>query len=307
MGKPEYAFFKGKIVPIEEAKVSVRTCSLQYGTSVFEGIRGYWNANEQKMFIFKLREHYQRLMRNCKILYITLPYSLDELCRLTLELLKKEKYTQDVYIRPFAYYSDLRISPNLVDKETDFLIYTLPLGEYLELNRGLRVCVSSWLKPSDSALPARAKISGCYVSSALQKTDAVKSGFDEAIVLTPDGHVSEGSAMNLFMVRRGEVITPPVTADILEGITRATLIELFREELKIEVVIRPIDRSELYIADELFFCGTGAQIAAIGSVDHRIIGSGGVGKITKEIQELYFKIVKGDFPKYKKWLTEVSY
>jgi len=305
MEKPEYAFFQGKIVPISEAKIDIRTNSLHYGTAVFEGIRAYWCGDEKKMFVFRMKEHYKRMSDNCKILFLEIPHSVDDMCRITLELLRKENYSEDVYIRPFAYFSGLRISPKLVDLEMDFFIYTMPLGDYVDTTRALNVCVSSWPRINDNMIPARGKISGSYVNSALQKTEAVRNGFDEAIVLTADGHVAEGSAMNLFLVKNGILSTPPTTEDILEGITRDAILTLTREELNLTVLERKIDRTELYTADELFFCGTGAQVAAVASVDHRTIGNGDFGPITKKIQALYMKVVKAKVPKYKHWCTEV--
>ncbi|MEW6201809.1 MAG: branched-chain amino acid transaminase [bacterium] len=305
MEKPEYAFFNGKIVPIAEAKIDIRTNSIHYGTAVFEGIRAYWCADEKKMYVFRMKEHYRRMADNCKILFLELPHSVDDMCRITLELLRSENYSEDVYIRPYAYFSSLRISPKLIDMETGFFIYTMPLGDYVDTTRGLNVCVSSWPRISDNMISARGKIAGAYVNSALQKTEAVRNGFDEAIVLTSDGHVAEGSAMNLFLVKNGIVSTSPTTEDILEGITRDAILTLACEELKLTVLERKIDRTELYTADELFFCGTGAQVAAIASVDHRVIGNGEFGSITKKIQELYMQVVKAKVPKYKNWCTEV--
>ncbi|MFH1538555.1 MAG: aminotransferase class IV, partial [bacterium] len=235
MEKPEYAFFEGKIVPIGEAKIDIRTNSLQYGTAVFEGIRAYWCGEKKKMYVFRMREHYVRMLDNCKILFIEIPYSVDDLCKITLDLLRKENYKEDVYIRPFCYYSDTRISPKLIDMEMDFFIYTMPLGDYVDTENPLSVCVSSWPRVSDGMIPPRGKISGSYVNAALQKTDAVKCGFDEAITLTTDGHISEGSAMNLFLVKNGVLSTSCTTDDILEGITRDTIIQLARNELGLEV------------------------------------------------------------------------
>lgn len=305
MPKPEYAFLEGRIVPIEEAKIDIRTNALQYGTAIFEGIRGYWNKQRQKIYVFKMKDHYLRMLENCRILMIDPGYSLDELMSITLELLRKEDYREDVYIRPFAYVSSTSIGPKLIGYEHDFFLYTVPMGDYLDTSRAIKVCVSSWYRLSDNALPPRGKIAGSYVNSALQKTEALLNGFDEAIVLTSDGHVSEGSAMNLFMVKRGVLFTTPTTDEILEGITRRTVIQMAREDLSLEVVEREIDRTELYTADELFFTGTGAQISPIGEVDRRKIGQGEIGPITKQLSDPYFKVVRGEMEKYREWLTEV--
>ena len=302
---PKYAFFKGQFVPIEEAKVSIMTHAFNYGTGCFEGIRAYWNEEEEQLFVFRMREHYERLHRSCRILMISLPYSVDELGEITLELLRKEGYREDTYIRPLAYKATEGIGVRLHDLEDEFALFAVPFGKYIEKEEGARVCVSSWRRISDNAVPARAKITGAYINSAFSKTQAALNGFDEAIVLNQDGHVSEGSAENLFIVRDGRLITTPVTANILEGITRATIIEIAREELGIETVERPIDRTELYVAEEAFFCGTGVQVAAIVEIDHRPVGSGKLGPIVKRIRDLYFDIVRGKVEKYRHWCTPV--
>lgn len=306
MQDPKYAYFKGEIIPIENAKVDIRTNALQYGTAVFEGIRSYYNQDTGKNYVFRMKEHYERFFKNASILMIKIEKSISEICDITLELLKKEGYKEDSYIRPFAYNSGLKIGPKLIDNEQDLFIYTIPLGEYLDLNKGIDVCVSSWTRIPDNCIPPRAKISGSYINSALQKTEALLNGFDEAIVLSSNGnHVSEGSAMNVFLVKNGELITPPVTDDILEGITRDTVIRLAESEMGLKVTERSIDRTELYTADEMFFCGTGAQVSPIGSVDKRKIGDGKIGQITKRIQTLYFEVVKNSLPKYSSWCTQV--
>ncbi|MCG9479306.1 MAG: branched-chain amino acid transaminase [Actinomycetia bacterium] len=306
MVNPKFAYFEGKIVPISEAKVDIRTNSLQYGTAVFEGIRSYWNQYQQKNYIFRMKDHYQRLLESGQILMINLDKSIQQLSEITIELLKKEDYHEDSYIRPYAYNSGLTIGPKLVDNPQDIFIYTIPLGNYLETSKPISVCTSSWTRINDNSIPPRAKIAGSYVNAALQKTEALLNGYDEAIVLTSDGqHVSEGSAMNIFIVKRGVLITPPVTDDILEGVTRNTVLELAANELGIEVEQRSVDRTELYTADELFFCGTGAQISPIGSIDKRIIGNNTMGTVTKKLQQLYFSIVKNEVDKYSHWCTEV--
>ncbi len=224
MKHPKYAFFQGKIVPISEAKVDVRTNALQYGTAIFEGIRSYWNEKEKCNYIFRMNDHYRRLSNNANIMMIKIKYSIEELCDITLELMRKEDYREDAYIRPFAYNSGLKIGPKLIDNEQDLFIYSITLGDYLETSKAISVCISSWARIPDNCIPPRAKISGSYINSALQKTEALLNGYDEAIVLTSNGqHVSEGSAMNVFMVRNGELITPPVVDDILEGVTRDTV------------------------------------------------------------------------------------
>ena len=301
----KYAFFKGQLVPIEEAKVSIMTHAFNYGTGCFEGIRAYWNEEEQQLFVFRMREHYERLHRSCRILLIDLPYSVDELGEITLELLRKEGYREDTYIRPLAYKATEGIGVRLHDLEDEFALFAIPFGKYIEKEEGARVCVSSWRRISDNAVPARAKITGAYINSAFSKTQAALNGFDEAIVLNQNGHVSEGSAENLFIVRDGKLITPPVTENILEGITRATIIQFAREQFGLETVERPIDRTELYVAEEAFFCGTGGQVVAIAEIDHRPVGTGKVGPIVQKIRDFYFDIVRGKVEEYRHWCTPV--
>ena len=302
---PKYAFFEGEFVPIEKARVSIMTHTFNYGTGCFEGIRAYWNEDEDQLLVFRMREHYERLHRSCNILHIELPYSVERLGELTIELLRKEGYRADAYIRPLAYKATEGIGVRLHDLDDEFAIFAVPFGKYIEKEEGAKVCVSSWHRISDNAVPARAKITGAYINSAFSKTEAMLNGFDEAIVLNPNGHVSEGSAENLFIVRQGKLITPSVTENILEGITRDTIIQIAREQFGLETVERPIDRTELYLAEEAFFCGTGVQVAAIVSIDHRPVGAGELGPIVKKLRDLYFDIVKGKVKQYRSWCTPV--
>lgn len=301
----KYAFFGGRIVPVEEAKVSVRTHTMNYGTGCFEGIRAYWNEEEGQLLVFKLREHYQRFLNSCRILYIDLPYSADDLCAITLDLIRREGYRSDTYIRPLAYKSDELIGVRLHNLTDAVTIFATPFGRYVEAEEGARVHVSSWRRIDDNAIPARAKIVGAYVNSAFAKTEAQLNGFDEAIVLNQDGHVSEGSAENLFIVRDGVVVTPPATDNILEGLTRAVVMQLCREQLGLTVLERSIDRTELYVADEVFFTGTGVQIAAITEIDRRKVGGGMMGPVVRELRDLYFDVVRGRLPQYRHWCTPV--
>jgi branched-chain amino acid aminotransferase len=234
-----------------------------------------------------------------------LDHNVEELNKLTLELLRKEGYRQDAYIRPLAYKADEVIGVRLHDLHDAFTMFAVPFGRYIEKEEGAHVCISGWRRVDDNAVPARAKITGAYINSALAKTDAALDGYDEALVLTQSGHLSEGSAENLFLVRNGQLVTPPVTSNILEGITRETVIELAREELGLETVERVIDRSEIYICDEAFLTGTGVQIAAITRVEHRDIGHGTIGPVVRRLRELYFEVVKGKNPKYRHWCTPV--
>lgn len=302
---PNFAFFKGKIVPIEQARVSVMTHGLNYGTGCFEGIRAYWNESDQELYVFRLQEHYERLLRSCRILHITLPYTAQELGQITLELLRKEGYRQDCYIRPLAYKGDEIIGVRLHDLTDELAIFSVPFGRYIEKEEGAHAGFSSWRRVDDNAIPARAKITGSYINSALAKTEANLNGYDEALVLTQDGHISEGSAENFFLVRNGQLVTPPITANILEGITRDTLMTLAREEMGMDTIERSIDRSEVYTCDEAFFCGTGVQVAAITRIEHRPVGTGTIGPVVSRIREIYFDVVRAQNPKYRHWCAPV--
>jgi branched-chain amino acid aminotransferase len=302
---PQYAFFKGQIVPIEEAQISIMTHAFNYGTGCFEGIRAYWNEPEKQLYVFRLQEHYERMHRSARILRIDLPYTVRELAEKTLELLRREGYREDAYIRPLAYKMDEIIGVRLHDLTDGFAMFATPFGRYIENEEGAHVCISGWRRVEDNAVPARAKITGAYINSALSKTDAVLSGYDEALVLTENGHISEGSAENFFMVQNGNLITPPVTSNILEGITRETIMTLAREEMGLPTIERLIDRSEVYVCEEAFLTGTGVQVAAITRVEHRPIGTGNIGPVVSRLRELYFDVVRGNNPKYRPWCTPV--
>lgn len=301
-----YAYFQNAVVPFNEARISVATHGFLYGTACFEGIRGYWNPEDERMYLFRLKEHYQRLLRSCRILCMKPQYTVEELCEITVDIVQRNGDREDIYIRPIFYKSDEVIGVSLTDIRDDFVVFSVPFGPYLDLDRGLRVRVSSWRHLEDNMIPMRAKVNGAYINAALAKSEALMDGYDEAIFLTSDGHVSEGSAENIFIVRDGILITPPVTADILEGITRHTVMELARQELKIEVIERQIDRTELYIADEAFFVGTGAQVSSIAEIDGRTIGDGSMGPITSDVQRIYFDVVKARVPKYRHWCEPVG-
>jgi len=301
----KYAFFEGKIVPIEEAKISVMTHGFNYGTGCFEGIRAYWNSQKEQLYVFRLKEHFERMHRSARILRIDLPFSVDELVDITHGLLRREGYREDVYIRPLAYKASEVIGVRLSNLEDGFAMFALPFGRYIQNEEGVHVCISSWRRVDDNAAPARAKITGAYVNSALSKTDAVLSGYDEALVLDESGHLSEGSAENLFLVRDGTLITPSVTSNILEGITRETIITLAREEMGMQTVERVIDRSEVYVCDEAFLTGTGVQVAAITQIEHRPIGTGTIGPVVSRLRQLYFNVVRGKNPAYLHWCMPV--
>jgi branched-chain amino acid aminotransferase len=297
-----YAYFKKQIVPLEEAKIGVMTHAFNYGTGCFEGIRGNWNPDKGEIFLFRVREHFRRLARSCQILLIDLPYTEDQLVDLTVELVAKCGFEEDVYVRPLAYKSSEMLGVRLHNLEDDFLMFVTPFGPYLDVEAGARCSTSSWRRVSDMGIPARAKPTGIYLNSALAKTEANMNGFDEAIVLSHEGHVSEGSGENIFIIQDGRLITPPSSDDILVGITRETVIRLAQEELGVETVERPIDRSELYIADEVFMTGTAAHVTPIIEIDHRKVRGGKVGPITTNILRLYFAAARGDLEKYSDWV-----
>ena len=301
MDLPKHVFFEGKIVPFEDAKVSVATQALHYGTAVFGGIRGYWNDEKKKLYIFRPYDHYRRLLNSGRMMNMQLPYDEEGLIQLTLDLVRTEGWQTDIYIRPLIYKADLGIGVRLHDLRDELTIFSMPFQLYVKNDTNAHVTISSWRRIDDNVIPARGKISGAYANSALIKTDAVRSGFDEALVLDHNGHVSEGSAMNIFMVRDGVVITPPITDNILEGITRRTVMELAKNELGLPVVERSIDRTELYICDELFMTGSAAQIVAITKVDYRSVGKGEMGPVAGKLRELFNEIVRARNPKYTHW------
>jgi branched-chain amino acid aminotransferase len=300
-----WVFLDGELVRYRDAYLPPMTHALHYGTGCFEGIRAYWNPTHNQLYLLQAEAHYQRLRRSAAILRLKLPYSTDDLVRRTLEILQRNEARTDTYIRPLVFISAEEIGVRLHGLQQSFLIYTAPLGAYIDTESGIRCGISSWRRISDSSIPARGKITGSYVNSALAKSEALENGFDEAIMLSADGHVSEGSAENLFMLRDGVFVTPPVTEDILEGITRALLIGLIRDHLGLEVVERSIDRTELYACDELFLCGTGAQVSPVIEVDRRAIGDGRVGPQTLQLQGIYFRAVRGEEPRYRDWLIPV--
>ena len=306
MSKP-LAFFKGDFVDIKNANVNIQTHALHYGTAVFEGIRGNWNTTNDSMIIFRLREHYERLIRGTRILLIDIPYDVDELCNITTDLVHKSGYKQDVYIRPIAYKSAEKIANlKLPELENDFALMIIPFGDYIDSSRAINCCTSSWRRLDDTNIPPRVKISGNYVNSILAKTEAVLAGFDEAIILSQSGSVSEGSGENLFIINDGEITTPPLSDNNLDGITRNCVFEIAKQELGIQIKEKTIFRSELYLADEVFLTGTAAHITPVGQLDKRTIGTGDTGEITTKIQSLYSDIVRGNNSKYLDWCTSVQ-
>lgn len=295
---PSFAYFENKIVPLEEAQLNVMTNFLHYGTGVFEGIRGNWNSEERQIYIFRLREHYERLLRGCRILRIDLPQTVDELCKITIDVVAKCGFEEDIYIRPLAYKSAEALGVRLHDVASDFMVFAFPWGNYLP--ETVRCSVSTWRFPSE--VP-REKLTGLYVTNALAKSEAIENGFDEAIMLTPQGYVAEGSGENIFLVRDGRLITPAGYDGILMGITRNTVIDIARDELGMETVERHVDRVELYNSDEVFLTGTAAHITPVAEIDRRKVANGKVGPVTGKLQDIYSAAIRGGNPKYKSWCT----
>lgn len=298
---PSYVFFKGEVVPLSKAKLGAMTNFMHYGTAVFEGIRGNWNNEKKQLHIFRLKEHYERMLQGCKMLNIDLPYTIDQLCQITVETVRKCDFHEDVYIRPLAYKSSEVMGVRLHNLECDFLVFAFPWGRYLDTDMA-RCCVSSWRFPNE--VP-RAKLSGLYVTNALAKTEATENGFDEAIMLTPDGYVAEGSGENIFLATGDKLVTPASYDGILIGITRDTVIKLAQNELGIETIERHVNRIELYSADECFLTGTAAHITPIAEIDRRKIGNGKIGDTTKKLQEIYSAVIRGNNRKYVNWCTAV--
>ncbi len=305
MSGTEMAYFEGEFMPLAEAKISIMTHALHYGTAVFEGIRANWNAESEQLYMFRMREHYERLRKSAQALMMELPLSDDELCGLTIEMVRRSGFREDVYVRPMVYKSAQALGVRLHGIADDFLAFLIPWGAYLDTTGGVHVVTSSWRRTEDTSIPVRAKVTGVYINSALAKTEAETAGFDEAIMLNDDGHVSEGSGENIFMVNDGVIYTPPSNDNILVGITRNTVIELAAQELGVPTVERTIDRSELWLADEVFMTGTAAHVTPIASVDRRTINGGATGPITAQLERLYFDAILGRLDGYAHWLSPV--
>lgn len=298
------AYHEGAYKPLGECGVNMATHALQYGTMVFGGVRGYYNADRDNLYLFRLADHFQRLSRSARIMQMQSPLSEQQMMDVALNLARRNNYRKNVYFRPFIYKAALQLSPRLHDVDDDFAMYTIPLNDYLDTSRGMRAAVSSWRRIDDNIIPTRSKASGGYINSALAKSEAVQNGFDEAIFLDSRGFVSEGSAENIFLVRDGALITPHLAASVLEGITRRSIIQIAKDQ-GLEVIERDVGRTELYIADEVFFCGTGAQLAWVAEIDRREIGGGEIGPITTKLREIFMSTVIGENDNYSDWLTPV--
>lgn len=301
---PSYAYFQKQFVPLAEAKLGIMTNALHYGTAVFEGIRGNWNSQQEQIYLFRLKEHFERMHNGCRVLKMKLAYTTDELCQIMVKLVAMCRFEEDVYIRPLAYKSSESLGVRLHNLESDFLALVIPWGPYLDVETA-KCGISSWRRPDYNVIPPNAKLTGLYINNAFAKTEALDNGFDEAIMLNPDGYVSEGSGENIFLVKDGQLVTPASDNHILLGVTRDTVIKLAQQELGIETVERPVELDELLAAEECFLTGTAAHITSVGEIDHRPIANGKVGAITKKLQKLYFEIIRGNNPKYLDWCTPV--
>ena len=296
-----YAWFQGQCVPFEEARISIATHALHYGTGAFGGMRAIPDPDSANtMLLFRADRHARRLSQSARLLLTDLPE--DEILAALTAMLQANKPDQPIYLRPFVYTSDLGIAPRLHDIETDFLIYGLPLGDYLS-PEGVSCRISSWTRQEDRSLPLRGKISGAYITSSLAKTEAVKSGFDEALLLNSRGKISEASGMNLFLVRDGALVTPGVDQDILEGITRASVIEL-ATSMGLRVIERPVDKTELFIADEVFLTGTAAKITPIRQIESTALNTH--RPVMDELKRRLVAITEGRDPDFEHWVTRVT-
>jgi branched-chain amino acid aminotransferase len=301
----KHAFFEGRIVPLSEARINIATHGFLYGTAVFGGIRAYWNEEKKRLFVFRPYDHFRRLLHSGKMMAMETKYDEESLIQLTLDLLRTDNWQQDLYMRPTFYKADIGIGVKLHDLKDEFCMFVMAYEPYVKNDTNAHLTISSWKRIDDNVIPARGKVAGAYANSALIKTDAVRAGFDEALVLDNNGHVSEGSAMNIFMVRDGVLVTPPVTDNILEGITRRSIIEIARKELGLEVVERSIDRTEVFIAEEMFMTGTAAQVVSVTKIDHRPVGAGVMGPVTTKLRTLFDDIVRAKNQKYQNWNVEV--
>ena len=302
-----FAWFKGAVVPHEEANISVHNQALQYGTSVFAGMRAYWNAEREQLYLFRPLDHFERLLQSAALLRLDLDSSPAQLLGNLTALLQAEGLSCNCYIRPLVYAANESLGVHLLDSRPELAITLMPLqdGGFVSKAGGMHVCISAWRRVEDNAIPARGKISGSYVNSLMIRSDAMLAGYDDAIVLNNDGHIAECSVANLFLVRKGVAITPPVTADVLEGVVRRSLIQLLQEELNVEVQERPVDRTEAYLADEMFMCGTGAEITPITRIEHRPVGDGEIGPLTSSLSQRFLDVVYGRDGRYMDWLEPV--
>lgn len=299
-----FTYLNGQFVRNEDASVSVRCRALNYGLGCFGGIRGYLADDGRQVYVFRLPDHIKRLEQSARMICLRLNEDVERAQGAVIELLRRNEVHHDVYVRPMVFSNSNELSPVLREEDSAFAIYSLPLKRYID-KESISVCVSSWRRVGDNAIPARAKPTGLYLNSALARREAFDNGFDEAIILTQQGTISEGSAEHVFLVRDGVLYSPPSTEDNLDGITRRSLIELITNDLNLPFKERPISRTELYVADELFLCGTGAEVTPVSSVDRRKVGDGNVGPITTRLKQHFQDVVHGRVAARRNWLTPV--
>jgi branched-chain amino acid aminotransferase len=301
--KPRYIWMDGQFIPFDEAVVHVMSPIARYGANVFEGLRVYWNEEKKQLYAFRLREHFQRLFESMKIMRMHIEYSIEDCEEIFVELVRKNEFEEDLHGRHVVYLGGF--GPFSAKEPIGMAAMVYPRGRSFDVENGIHCAVSSWARISDNSVPPRIKCGSNYQNSRLAALQAKEDGYDQAILLNADGKVAEGPGACLFMVRRNKVTTPPVTAGILESVTRTTLIELFEKELRVTVQEREIDRTELYVADEVFFCGSGAEITPIVSIDRLAVGQGAPGAVTRQIQKLYFDVVRGNREEYIKWRSQI--
>ncbi|CAG9621338.1 branched-chain amino acid transaminase [Sutcliffiella rhizosphaerae] len=299
----EYAYFDGRFIPITDAVISVKNKTFNYGLGALEGIRGYWNQEDQNLYLFRLEDHFQRLLNSCKVLFITIPYTVKELCEITVELMKKNNVKRDIYIRPIAFINLPSLRPNLYKTEYGLTIFIEEVG-YVE-KPTVNAMISSWLRIDNSTIPPTVKSIAGYLNSALAYSQAVAQGQDEAIFVTREGNISEASTNNIFIVKQGDIITPPLSDSILEGITRNTIMQIAKQVNGHNVKVRSIPKSEIYFAEEVFMTGTAVEVLPVSAIDKRQIGNGNSGPITSMLQKKYLQIVRGEDKKYESFLTAV--
>lgn len=299
-----YVFYDGQIMDEDNVNLSIRSKAFNYGLGCFEGIRAYFDEEDEQLYVFRMKEHYDRFLNSCKVLYINIPYNCEQLCNITIELLKKNNFKTTTYIRPIAYKGSNGLNPTLLDEDNRLAIYCTPMGRFAGKEE-MSVAVTSWQRISGNAIPARTKATAAYLNSALASLEVLQNGFDEALFLSDKGNICEGPGENIFMVKNGKLITPPPSDDILEGITRDTVIKIAKEEFGIHTIERSISRAEIYGADEVFFSGTAMEVTPIVYIDRRIIGSGKTGEISQKIKDTYMTITKGKNPKYAKYCSPV--
>lgn len=300
-----FAFMKNRVCPIKNATVPIQSKAIQYGLGCFSGIRGHWNSKQKNLFLFRLQDHFERFAQAAKILGMKLNYNYPQFKKLIIDLVKKNKVKEDVYIRPTLYAASVLLTPRFDNDDDDLAVYMMSLKDYFHTATGLNVCISSWRRIDDDVISVKAKSTGAYAGSALAKTEAILDGYDEALFLNRDGKVCEATGANIFGVKDGELWTPPLGSNILNGITRRSLLELARKEMNLEVREEDFDRSMLYSFDELFLSGTAAKVTYISAVDHRKIGNGKEGEITIALKNLYDRTTLGTLNGYQKWLIPV--